>query len=338
MRLSPLYRKHNMAEASSRVLWKGAITFGLVHIPVGLHSATSEQGIDFDWLDKRSMDPVGYKRINKKTGKEIAKENIVKGIAYEQGEYVILSEKEIADAYPKTTQTIEIEAFVDAGEIPFVYLERPYYIAPINKGAKVYALLRETLLKTGKVGVARVVIQTKQHLAALIPSGKGMVLNLLRWGDEIRPWTNLELPPEGIKSAGIRDNEMKMAEQLVKDMSTKWDPEDYKDEFKDAIMKLVHQRVKAGKTETVTPLEPVEDGASGGAQIIDLTELLKRSLKKPGANTGKAAATEEEDDDDSAEEAAPARKKAASGTAAKKTAAKSRTAAPKSAAPRRKAA
>ncbi len=310
-----------MAEASPRTLWKGAITFGLVHIPVGLHSATSEQGLDFDWLDKRSMDPVGYKRINKKTGKEITKENIVKGIAYEQGEYVILSDKEIADAYPKTTQTIEIESFVDAGEIPFVYLERPYYVAPINKGAKVYALLRETLLKTGKVGVARVVIQTKQHLAALIPSGKGMVLNLLRWGDEIRPWTNLELPAEGIKGAGIREAEMKMAEQLVKDMSAKWDPENYKDEFKDAIMKLVHQRVKAGKTETVTPLEHVEEESNqGGAKIIDLTELLKRSLKKPGAGS-------------------PAKK--ATSSAAKpaaKTATRTRSAAHKTAAPRRKAA
>ena len=270
-----------MAEASSRVLWKGAISFGLVHIPVGLHSATLESGLDFDWLDKRSMDPVGYKRINKKTGKDIGKENIVKGIAYEEGQYVVLSDVEIADAYPKTTQTIEIEAFVNAGDIPFVYLERPYYIAPINKGAKVYALLRETLLKTGKVGVARVVIQTNQHLAALIPSGRGMVLNLLRWGDEIRPWTHLDLPPEGVKPAGLVDGEMKMAEQLVASMSTGWQPENYKDEFKDAILKLVEQRVKAGKTESVTPLEHLEEGAATGAQIIDLTELLKRSLKKP---------------------------------------------------------
>ena len=273
-----------MAEASSRVLWKGAISFGLVHIPVGLHSATTESGLDFDWLDKRSMDPVGYKRINKKTGKDIAKENIVKGIAYEEGQYVVLSDAEIADAYPKTTQTIEIEAFVNAGDIPFVYLERPYYIAPINKGAKVYALLRETLLKTGKVGVARVVIQTKQHLAALIPSGRGMVLNLLRWGDEIRPWTHLDLPPEGVKAAGLADAEMKMAEQLVASMSTGWQPENYKDEFKDAILKLVEQRVKAGKTESVTPLEHLEEGAAGGAQIIDLTELLKRSLKPPAGS------------------------------------------------------
>ena len=270
-----------MAEASSRVLWKGAISFGFVHIPVGLHSATTESGLDFDWLDKRSMDPVGYKRINKKTGEDITKENIVKGIAYEEGQYVVLSEKEIADAYPKTTQTIEIEAFVNAGDIPFVYLERPYYVAPINKGAKVYALLRETLLKTGKVGVARVVIQTKQHLAALIPSGRGMVLNLLRWGDEIRPWTHLDLPPEGVKPAGLVDAEMKMAEQLVESMSTTFRPQAYKDEFKDAIMKLVDQRVKSGKTQSVTPLEPVQEDASGGAQIIDLTELLKRSLRKP---------------------------------------------------------
>ena len=269
-----------MAAATSRVLWKGAISFGLVHIPVGLHSATTESGLDFDWLDKRSMDPVGYKRINKKTGVEITNENVVKGIAYEQGQYVVLSDKEIADAYPKTTQTIEIEAFVDAASIPFVYLHRPYYVAPINKGAKVYALLRETLIKTGKVGVARVVIQTKQHLAALIPSGRGMVLNLLRWGDEVRASTDLDLPPEGVKSAGLIDSEMKMAEQLVKSMSTAWQPENYKDEFKDAILKLVEQRVKAGKTQSVTPLERLDEIANGGAQIIDLTELLKRSLSK----------------------------------------------------------
>lgn len=337
-----------MAEASSRVLWKGAITFGLVHIPVGLHSATSEQGIDFDWLDKRSMDPVGYKRINKKTGKEISRDNIVKGIAYEEGEYVVLSDKEIADAYPKTTQTIEIESFVDAGDIPFVYLERPYYVAPINKGAKVYALLRETLLKTGKVGVARVVIQTKQHLAALIPSGRGMVLNLLRWGDEIRPWDNLELPPAGLKSAGIRDNEMKMAGQLVEDMSAKWDPDDYKDEFKDAIMKLVEQRVKAGKTETVAPLEHVEENAGGGAKIIDLTELLKRSLKKPG---GRAAVKSANDEDSDAEDSGAPRRRGASKATARpapktskskaapvKSAAAKKKASEKSPAPRRRAA
>src|SRR3977135_4137756 len=120
-----------MATASKRVLWKGAITFGLVHIPIALHSATTEQGLNFDWLDKRSMDPVGYKRINKKTGKEVDKDNIVKGIEYDDGQYVVLTEQEIKAAYPKSTQSIDIEAFVPVNEIPFVYLERPYYLAPI---------------------------------------------------------------------------------------------------------------------------------------------------------------------------------------------------------------
>ncbi|GKT20914.1 hypothetical protein AVHM3334_02855 [Acidovorax sp. SUPP3334] len=152
---------------ASRTLWKGAITFGLVHIPVGLHTAATEQGVDFDWRDKRSMDPVGYKRINKRTGKEIDKDNIVKGVEYEDGKYVVISPEEIEAVFPKTTQTIEIERFIDANEMPFIFLERPYYVAPIDKSDKVYALLRETLIATGKIGLAKVVIATKQHLAAL---------------------------------------------------------------------------------------------------------------------------------------------------------------------------
>ncbi|WP_454902588.1 non-homologous end joining protein Ku [Variovorax gossypii] len=285
-----------------RVLWKGAISFGLVHIPVALYSATTDHGIDFDWLDKRTMDPVGYKRINKKTGKEIAREQIVKGIEYEDGEYVVLSDKEIADAYPKTTQTIEIETFVPADGIPFVYLERPYYVAPINRGAKVYALLRETLQRSGRVGVARVVIQTKQHLAVLVPSGPGLVLNLLRWGADIRPWADLPLPSEDVKKAGLSERELKMAKELVDDMSTDWDPGEFKDEFKDEILRLVDKKVKAGQTETVTKPEPEESQSTEGrgAKIIDLTELLQRSLRGKGAKTAKAAADEEDDEEEEA--------------------------------------
>ena len=275
--------------SSNRALWKGAISFGLVHIPVALHSATAEQGLDFDWLDKRSMDPVGYKRINKKTGKEVDKENIVKGIEYEDGQYVVLSQDEISAAYPKATQTIEIEMFVPATDIPFVYLERPYYVVPINKGAKVYALLRETLLKTRRIGIARVVIQTKQHLAALMPLGPALVLNLLRWGDEIRSWEKLSFPPEGTEEAGITDKELKMAEQLVMDMSGKWHPEEFRDSFKEEIMKLVHEKVETGDIQTVAQPEESE-AAPGSAQILDLTELLQRSLKKSGnkESSGKA--------------------------------------------------
>jgi DNA end-binding protein Ku len=309
-----------LATGGSRTLWKGAITFGLVHIPVGLHTASTEQGVDFDWLDKRSMDRVGYKRVNKRTGKEIARENIVKGIEYEDGQYVVISPEEIEAAYPRTTQTIEIQRFIEASEIPFLYLERPYYVAPINKGHKVYALLREVMVKTGKIGLAKVVIATKQHLAALVPAGEVLVLNLLRWGDEVKPVEGLDLPAAGVKGAKITAAEMKMAEQLVKDMSGKWKPEEFKDEFKHAVMKLVEKKVKAGDTETV--IEPEEEAPSQGAEVIDLTELLTRSLR--GGKAAKASG------------AAPAKKTAApkkkTGAAAKKAAGK------KAATARRKAA
>lgn len=308
----------------SRTLWKGAITFGLVHIPVGLHTASIEQGIDFDWLDKRSMDPVGYRRINKRTGREIDKDNIVKGFEYEDGKYVVISPEEIEAVYPRTTQTIEIQRFIDAQELPFLYLERPYYVAPINKGQKVYALLREVLLKTGKVGLAKVVIATKQHLAVLVPSGRAMVLNLLRWGDEVKTLEGLDLPAAGMKGANVSAAEMKMAEQLVDSMSGKWKPEDFKDEFKSAVMKIVQKKVKAGDTETV--IEPEEEAPEDSSNVIDLTELLQRSLKGGKASRADAPA---------------ARKRGAkaagksSGTA-RKTA--SRTASKKAAAPTRKAA
>jgi len=314
--------------SAPRVLWKGAISFGLVHIPVALYTATTDHGIDFDWLDKRTMDPVGYKRINKKTGKEIPREQIVKGVEYADGEYVVLSDKEIAAAYPRTTQTIEIETFVPANGIPFVFLERPYYVAPINRGAKVYALLRETLQRSGRVGVARVVIQTRQHLAVLVPVGPGLVLNLLRWGADIRPWTDLPLPSEDAKKAGLSERELKMARQLVDDMSAEWDPTEFKDEFKDEILRLIDRKVKAGQTETVTQPEP-EEGPSDerqGARILDLTELLQRSLRKGG---GKAKAAEEDKEEEG--EAPPAkpaaRKRKPAARAASKTAARHRRAA-----------
>ena len=270
-----------MATSSRRVLWKGAISFGLVHIPIALHSATEDKGLDFDWLDKRSMDPVGYKRINKKTGKDIESENIVKGIEYEDGQYVIISPDEIAAAYPKTTQTIEIETFVPTASIPFVYFERPYYISPTNKADKVYALLREVLKKTDKAGVAKVVIQTKQHLALLVPSGPALVLNLLRWGDEVRSFDELNLPALGTSGVGLSPKEMQMGEQLVDDMSSTWKPEAFTDEFREQILKLVDAKVKAGDTEQVGTLEETEP-AEAGNNVYDLTELLKRSLDKGG--------------------------------------------------------
>ena len=282
-----------------RSIWKGAISFGLVHIPVALYPASSESGIDFDWLDKRSMDPVGYKRINKRTGKEIERENIVKGVKQGDGDYVILSDDEIRDAYPKTTQTIEIEGFVQAPEIPFVYLEKPYYLEPAAKGEKVYALLREAMMAAGVIGIARVVMHTKEHLAALVPSGAGLVLNTLRWSNEIRDMGDLKLPAAGKSAASLKDAELKMAQQLIGDMTISFDAESYTNKFADAVRALIAKRVEAGNTEKVEPLEAADQPASN---VIDLTALLKQSLGSRKGGSGKAAAN---DDDDEEEKAAP---------------------------------
>ncbi|NCE85570.1 MULTISPECIES: Ku protein [Pseudomonas] len=258
-----------------RAIWKGAISFGLVHIPVSLVSATSSQGVDFDWLDKRSMDPVGYKRINKTTGKEVTKENIVKGVAYEKGRYVVLSEEEIRSAHPKSTQTIEIIAFVASDQIPLQNIDTPYFLAPDKRGGKVYALLRETLKKTGKVALANVVLHTKQHLAALMPLESALVLVMLRWPAEVRSLDELELPSDVIKPS-LAKGELEMAKRLVEDMTANWQPDDYRDSFQDKIMALVAKKAKAGKIEDVESSEGSEERKT--ADVIDLTELLKRSL------------------------------------------------------------
>lgn len=265
---------------ATRAIWEGAISFGLVHVPVALHSATANTGLNFDWLDKRTLDPAGYRRINKTTGQEIEPENVVKGIEYKKGSYVVLTDAEIRDAYPKSTQTIAIDSFVPNTQIPFVYLERPYYLEPINKGEKVYALLRDALLRSRQVGVARVVLQNKQHLAVVVPSGRGLILNVLRWGDEIRPWEDLDLPPEGSKAAGVSDKELSMATQLINEMRSSWDPHQFTDSFKEKILALVDRKAKAGELNKVTEVAgaPEEIAIPFGAQILDLMDLLQRSL------------------------------------------------------------
>ena len=268
-------------------IWKGAISFGLVHVPIALYPASSEIGIDFDWLDKRSMDPVGYKRINKRTGKEVDKENIVRGVKADGGEYVILSDDEIKAAYPKTTQTIAIESFTRATEIPFTQLEKPYYLEPIGRGEKVYALLREAMLDAGVVGIARVVLHTKEYLAALIPTGPALMLNTLRWASEIRPWKEIDLPAEG--KGSLKQSELKMARQLIGDMTEKWHPQRYEDKFTHAVHALVAKRVAAGQTQEV---EPMEEAAQAPSNIVDLSELLAKSLhhRKPAARAASKAA------------------------------------------------
>lgn len=268
-----------------RAIWKGAISFGLVHIPVSLVSATSAQGVDFDWLDKRSMDPVGYKRINKITGKEVTEDNIVKGVAYEKGRYVVLSEEEIRAAHPKSTQTIEIIAFIDRDQIPLQNIDTPYYLAPDKRGGKVYALLRETLDTTAKVALANVILHTKQHLAALMPLDSALVLVMLRWPAEVRGLDELELGEDVIKPS-LAKGERDMARRLVEGMSADWQPDDYRDSFQDKIMALVKKKAKAGKIENVEAQDGAQERKS--ADVLDLTELLKRSLA--GKSTAKPAA------------------------------------------------
>lgn len=260
---------------STRAIWNGAISFGLVNIPISLHTATSDTGLDFDWLDKRTMDLVGYKRINKKTGQEIGSENIVKGIAYEKGKYVVIADDEILHALPKSTQTIEIESFVSIEEIPCEYFERPYYMVPAGSAERAYALLRDTLLQTKRVGLARAVIHTKQHLAAVLPEGPALVLILLRWAHQIRSVDDLGLPLAG--ETGMNERELAIAKQLVEAMAEPWNPDKFHDSFRDQVMALVDEKVKTGRIEIVE--RPEAEAGPAIAEVIDLTELLRRSLQ-----------------------------------------------------------
>jgi DNA end-binding protein Ku len=295
--------------AMPHMIWKGAISFGLVHVPVQLYPATQSEKVGFNLLDKRSMDPIGYKQINKNTGKDVTRDNIVRGFEYEKGKYVVMTDAEIRAANPESTQTVDILAFVDAPDISFLSLDTPYYLAPDRKGEKVYALLRDALKDTGKVGIASVVLHNKQHLAALIPVGPALALNTLRWGDEVRDFDEFKFPDEDTKKAGVTPKELEMAKRLIDDMSDTWDPSKYHDTFRDDIMALVDKKVKQGKIAEVMKVE--EDGERrASADILDLSDLLKRSLKKGGGTASKRAAASSDDDGSGEASARPARKTA----------------------------
>lgn len=271
-----------MATTSTRTLWKGAISFGLVHVPVALHSATEDIRPKMRFLDQDSGSPVGYKKVDKATGEEVAQSEITKGVEVGTGQFVTLSKEEIRDALPKTTQTIEIESFVKLQDIPPVFFNKPYYVSPINKGQKVYALLREVLKRTGRVGVGRVVVSTKQHLAVVFPHDRALVVNLLRWSEEIRELGALPLPGDA-SDVGVTERELKMGEQLVLDLADEWHPERFHDEFKAKIEQLVQAKREAGEVRQVETLGADVMGPS--AEVLDLTELLKRSLKGHAADT-----------------------------------------------------
>ena len=272
----------------ARALWKGAISFGLVNLPVELHPAEDRKSFEFSMLDKRDLSPVGYKRYSKSSGKEVEWSNIVKGYQYEKNRYVVLSDEDFRRANVKATQTIDIRAFVGAHEIPAEYFETPYYLAPGARGQKVYALLRETLKSTDRVAVAEVVIRTAQHLAAVVPNGRALMLVTLRYEDELRPATGLDLPAAGLKGAGVSAKEVELAKRLVDDMTEPWDPTRYKDTYHKDLMARIKQKIKQGQTKEITQ-EEKEEGAPRSAQIIDLAQLLKQSLARGTAPRRKAA-------------------------------------------------
>lgn len=270
----------------ARGLWKGAISFGLVNVPVELYSAQKRSGeLDLTMLDRRDMAPVGYKRVNKASGKDVPWEDIVKGYEYEDGRYVVLSEEDFRRANPELSKTVDIVAFVDRADIAPQYFETPYYLGPGKRGEKAYALLRDALQKAGKAGIASVVIRTKQYLAALVPEGDALMLNTLRYHAELKSAADLEVP-EKLKGAKVTARELDMALRLVDDMSDKWQPAKYHDTYREDLLKRIEEKVKAGQTEELTEPEKQAKAEQGG-EVIDLMALLKRSVDKRPAKAEK---------------------------------------------------
>ena len=262
-----------------RTIWKGAITFGLVHIPVALRAASREHKLDFDWLDKRDMAPVGYRRINKRTGDAIESENIVKGYQYEAGQYVLLTDEDFRQANPEATQSVDILGFIDVAEITPEYFVTPYYLEVLRRGEKGYALLRRILRETGRAGIANVVMHSRQHLAMLTVHDEWLMLNTMRFADEVLK------PEEMVKvdeaAARVSPAELDMARRLVDEMTGPWEPRQYHDTYRDDLLKRIDARIEAGQTHELAP--PAAEAPTAGAPVIDLMAALRQSLERKGA-------------------------------------------------------
>jgi DNA end-binding protein Ku len=250
-----------------RPLWTGAIGFGLVNIPVKLYSATQSSSLDLDMLDKKDHSNIKFKRVNEKTGKEVAWADIVKGYKTDEG-YVVLTDKDFEKANAEKTKSIDIVDFVDEKEINTMYYETPYYIEPDKSGVRAYALLREALHKTGKVGVATFVMRNKEILAVLKADEKVIVLNRLRFHEEIRDIKDLDLPAK----TTVKPAELKMAVSLIDQLSEKFDIAEYKDTYTAELLKVIHAKAK-GKVIRQPKLKVVHGKSK------DLMGQLKASLK-----------------------------------------------------------
>jgi DNA end-binding protein Ku len=263
-----------------RAIWKGAISFGLVNIPIALYSATRSEDLKFRLLRKKDLSPVNYKRVAESDGKEVPWGEIVKGYEYEKGKFVVLKDEDFQRVDIEATQTVDIIRFVELKEVNPIFFHKPYYMEPQKGGDKAYVLLREALRTSGKIAIAKVVIKTRQHLAAVKPQEKGLVLELMHFATELIDVDEFKLPA----TKQIGKKELQMAEALIDSMSDKWNPEDYVDEYKDALEKVIEEKVEKGDKRPAKAIRKTKP-----TNVIDLVSVLQQSLKQSGGKGAKKA-------------------------------------------------
>src|SRR6266478_1720024 len=259
----------------ARAIWKGSISFGLVNIPIALYPATRREELKFRLLRKGDLSPVNYKRVAEKDGKEVPWDQIVKGYEYEKGKYVVLKDEDFERVDLEATQTVDIQDFVELDEIDPMFFYKPYYLGPQKGGDKAYALLRDALKDSKKVGIAKVVIKTRQYLAGVKPEDGALVLELMHFADELADTGKLHLP----KKVEVGKREMNMAKSLIGSMSAKWNPEKYHDDYREALMEVIEEKVEAGGKE----IEEKPKKAPKPTKVIDLVSVLQKSLEETGA-------------------------------------------------------
>lgn len=263
-----------------RAIWKGSISFGLVNIPIALYPATRREELKFRLLREKDLSPVNYKRVAEKDGKEVPWGEIVKGYEYEKGKYVVLKDEDFQRVDLEATQTVDIQDFVEVEEIDPIYFYKPYYLEPQKGGDKAYSLLRNVLKDTNKVGIAKVVIKTRQYLAGVKAKDQVLVLELMHFADELLEAGKLHVP----KKLEVGKREMDMAKALLQSMSAKWDPEKYKDDYREALMDVIEEKVESGGKEIEEKPKPKKTPS----KVIDLVAVLQQSLaESKGAKKSK---------------------------------------------------
>lgn len=260
----------------ARPIWTGNLSFGLLNVPVALMSGERGTDLHFRMLDSRDKAPIRYERINAETGEEVPWKEIVKAFEYKKGNYVVLEPEDIRSAATENRESVDVETFVDAGCIGPEFFEKPYILVPGKKAEKGYVLLRETLKRTGKVGVGRVVIRTREYLAAVIPKDRALLLVLMRFQQELIDVDEFPMPGEDLKHYRISERELSMAQQLIESMSTDWKPGRYKDAFRDRLRKVIEKRTKSkGALARIDEHAPEEETATN---VVDFMSLLKKSI------------------------------------------------------------